>query len=271
MLMAQADEGGGVVSRPLERVRPQTDAATPIISVRGIRKFYGHVEALRGVDLDLMPGEVHALVGDNGAGKSTLVKIIAGAIQATEGEIFLDGRHVNFTQPSEALAAGISTVYQSLALVGCRSIAANLFLGREPSRFGFVRSREMNAKAEQMLTDLRQLNITEIHAEVDDLSGGQRQAVAIARGVRLGQRVLILDEPTAALGVREAAGVLELIRTLRGSERTLLLISHNLQHVFDVSDRITVLRAGRKVGTMRREQTTSDQIVAMITGSFVAA
>ena len=134
------------------------------------------------------------------------VKIIAGAIQATEGEIFLDGRHVNFTQPSEALAAGISTVYQSLALVGCRSIAANLFLGREPSRFGFVRSREMNAKAEQMLTDLRQLNITEIHAEVDDLSGGQRQAVAIARGVRLGQRVLILDEPTAALGVQGGRG-----------------------------------------------------------------
>ena len=225
------------------------------------------MEALRGVDLDLMPGEVHALVGDNGAGKSTLVKIIAGAIQATEGEILLDGRRVNFTEPSEALAAGISTVYQSLALVGCRSIAANLFLGREPSRFGFVRSREMNAKAEQMLTDLRQLNITEIHAEVDDLSGGQRQAVAIARGVRLGQRVLILDEPTAALGVREAAGVLELIRTLRGTQRTLLLISHNLQHVFDVSDRITVLRAGRKVGTVRREQTTSDQIVAMITGS----
>ena len=244
-----------------------TDQTTPIVEVRGIRKFYGHVEALRGVDLDLMPGEVHALVGDNGAGKSTLVKIIAGAIQATEGEVRLDGKPVRFTEPSEALEAGISTVYQGLALVGCRSIAANLFLGREPSRFGFVRAREMNAKAQEMLAELKQLNITEIHAEVEDLSGGQRQAVAIARGVRLGQRVLILDEPTAALGVREAAGVLELIRTLRGSQRTMLLISHNLQHVLDVSDRVTVLRAGRKVGTVHREQATSDQIVSMITGA----
>jgi ABC-type sugar transport system ATPase subunit len=269
--MTHADEGGVAVSGSLEQVRLAGGGDTPIISVRGIRKFYGHVEALRGVDLDLMPGEVHALVGDNGAGKSTLVKIIAGAIQATEGEVHLDGHRVHFSEPSEALEAGISTVYQSLALVGCRSIAANLFLGREPSRFGFVRSKEMNAKSEEMLTELRQLNITEIHAEVDDLSGGQRQAVAIARGVRLGQRVLILDEPTAALGVREAAGVLELIRALRGSQRTLLLVSHNLQHVFDVSDRITVLRAGRKVGTVRRDQATSDQIVSMITGSSEAA
>lgn len=246
-------------------------STTPIIDVRGIRKLYGHVEALRGVDLQLMPGEVHAVVGDNGAGKSTLVKIIAGAIQPTEGEVRLDGRAVRFTEPREALEAGISTVYQGLALVGCRSIAANLFLGREPSRYGFVRSREMNAKAQEMLTELRQLNITDIHAEVDDLSGGQRQAVAIARGVRLGQRVLILDEPTAALGVREAAGVLELIRTLRGSHRTMLLISHNLQHVFDVSDRITVLRAGQRVGTVKRDQATQDQIVSMITGSAGAA
>jgi len=242
-------------------------SATPIIDVRGIRKLYGHVEALRGVDLQLMPGEVHAVVGDNGAGKSTLVKIIAGAIQPTEGEVRLDGRTVRFTEPREALEAGISTVYQGLALVGCRSIAANLFLGREPSRYGFVRSREMNAKAQEMLTELRQLNITDIHAEVEDLSGGQRQAVAIARGVRLGQRVLILDEPTAALGVREAAGVLELIRALRGSHRTMLLISHNLQHVFDVSDRITVLRAGQRVGTIKRDQATQDQVVSMITGS----
>ena len=267
--MTHGDERDGA-SPTLEQSHRDTSELTPIVSVRGIRKFYGHVEALRGVDLDLMPGEVHALVGDNGAGKSTLVKIIAGAIQPTEGEVHLDGSRVHFTEPSEALEAGISTVYQSLALVGCRSIAANLFLGREPSRFGFVRSKQMNAKAQEMLTDLRQMNITEIHAEVDDLSGGQRQAVAIARGVRLGQRVLILDEPTAALGVREAAGVLELIRTLRGSRRTLLLISHNLQHVFDVSDRITVLRAGRKVGTVRRDQSTADQIVSMITGSSEA-
>ena len=246
-------------------------ASAPIIDVRGLGKFYGHVEALRGVDLELRAGEVHAVVGDNGAGKSTLVKLIAGAIRPTEGEVLLDGRPVQFTDPRDALEAGISTVYQGLALVGCRSIAANLFLGREPSRFGVVRTREMSAKAEEMLTELRQLNITDIHAEVDDLSGGQRQAVAIARGVRLGQRVLILDEPTAALGVREAAGVLELIRALRGSHRTMLLISHNLQHVFDVSDRITVLRAGSKVGTVDSDRVTKDQVVSMITGSTEAA
>ena len=263
--MTEADEGSVVVSGAPEKDHLETGRAA-IIDVRGIHKNFGHVEALRGVDLELMPGEVHALVGDNGAGKSTLVKIIAGAIQPTEGEVLLDGRPVQFTDPREALEAGISTVYQGLALVGCRSIAANLFLGREPSRFGLVRSREMSAKAKEMLSELRQLNITDIHAEVEDLSGGQRQAVAIARGVRLGQRVLILDEPTAALGVREAAGVLELIRALRGSHRTMLLVSHNLPHVFDVSDRITVLRAGRKVGTVKRDQATKDQIVSMITG-----
>jgi ABC-type sugar transport system ATPase subunit len=127
----------------------------------------------------------------------------------------------------------------------------------------------MNSEAEAMLTDLRQMNITNIHAEVDDLSGGQRQAVAIARGVRLGQRVLILDEPTAALGVREAEGVLGLIKSLKSSHRTMLFVSHNLQHVLEVADRVTVLRAGRKVGTVRRESTTPDEIVAMITGSSV--
>jgi fructose transport system ATP-binding protein len=241
----------------------------PVVEARAIRKHYGHVEALRGVDFDLRRGEVHALVGDNGAGKSTLIKIIAGATEATEGEIYVDGKLTRFTEPGQALAAGIATVYQNLALVGCRSIAANLFLGREPTRLGFVRRRQMNTRSWALLQQLRQMNITDIHANVEDLSGGQRQAVAIARGVRLASRVLILDEPTAALGVREAQGVLELIKSMKGEHRTMLLISHNLPHVFDVADRITVLRGGRLVGTVLRRETTIDQVVGMITGAGV--
>jgi ABC-type sugar transport system ATPase subunit len=249
----------------------QSSSNVPVVEARGIWKHYGHVEALRGVDFDLRRGEVHALVGDNGAGKSTLIKIIAGATQATEGEVYLDGKQVRFTEPGQALAAGIATVYQNLALVGCRSIAANLFLGREPTRFGFVRRRAMNARSWELLQQLRQMNITDIHANVEDLSGGQRQAVAIARGVRLASRVLILDEPTAALGVRESQGVLQLIKSMKGEHRTMLLISHNLPHVFEVADRLTVLRGGRLVGTVLRQETTIEQVVGMITGAGMAS
>jgi ABC-type sugar transport system ATPase subunit len=241
--------------------------ATPIIEARGISKSFGYIQALNDVSVDLRAGEVHALVGDNGAGKSTLVKIIAGAIKPTSGHVLLDGVAVDFAEPTEAIRAGISTVYQNLALVGCRSIAANLFLGREPTRYGFVQSREMRRGAKEMLSALRQMNVTDISANVEDLSGGQRQAVAIARGVRLGSRVLILDEPTAALGVRESRGVLELLRSLRSEHRTVLIVSHNLAHVFEVCDRITVLRGGRKAGTVDRSASDPDAVVRMITGS----
>jgi ABC-type sugar transport system ATPase subunit len=246
-----------------------TPAPRPVIEAQNISKSFGHVEALKDVTLELLAGETHALVGDNGAGKSTLAKIIAGAIRPTSGHVLLDGEPVDFAEPVEALRAGISTVYQNLALIGCRSIAANLFIGREPTRFGFVQRRVMNREARQMLSDLRQMNISDIHANVEDLSGGQRQAVAIARGVHLGSRVVILDEPTAALGVRETRGVLELIQSLKSEHRTTLVISHNLAHVFELSDRITVLRGGRKVGTVHKEATDSDEIVKMITGTLL--
>jgi ABC-type sugar transport system ATPase subunit len=242
-------------------------AAGPIIEAQRVSKSFGHVRALSDVSFDLRAGEVHALVGDNGAGKSTLVKIIAGAIKQTSGHVLLDGQPVDFAQPTEAIRAGISTVYQNLALVGCRNIAANLFLGREPSRYGFVQGREMKRGAKDMLSALRQMNVTDINANVEDLSGGQRQAVAIARGVRLGSRVLILDEPTAALGVRESRGVLELLQGLRSEHRTVLIVSHNLAHVFEVCDRITVLRGGRAVGTVDRSASDPDAVVKMITGS----
>lgn len=249
------------------QVRLTTARGTEVIACRGLSKFYGHVRALEDVDFDLVAGEVHALVGDNGAGKSTLVKIIAGAIQPTAGEILIDGRVRHFSTPRDALAHGIATVHQNLALVGCRTITANLFLGRELTRFGFLRQRRMNAEALEMLSALRQMNVHDPDIEVSNLSGGQRQAVAIARGLRLGTRVLILDEPTAALGVRESEEVLNLIARLKGTQRAILIVSHNLAHVFRIADRITVLRSGHRIGTVDQEASTPNEIVKMITGA----
>jgi ABC-type sugar transport system ATPase subunit len=245
------------------------DPRVPVVEAVGVSKQYGHVRALESVDFALFAGEIHALVGDNGAGKSTLIKIVAGAIAPTSGEVYLDGQPVEFAGPGDALAAGIATVYQNLALVGCRSIADNLFLGREPSRYGIIRRREMHRESRELLGALRQLNVRDTHAEVEDLSGGQRQAVAIARGLRLGSRVLILDEPTAALGVRESKGVLELIGNIRDGRRSVLIVSHNLAHVFEVADRITVLRNGRRVATVAGSETTPDDVVRMITGTLL--
>jgi ABC-type sugar transport system ATPase subunit len=242
----------------------------PLIEACGISKYFGHIRALEDVDFALHRGEIHALVGDNGAGKSTLVKIIAGAIAPSTGQLYLEDQPVRFNGPLEALEAGISTVYQNLALVGVRTIADNLFLGREPTRYGVIQKRRMHAQAREMLAALRQLNITDTRSKVEDLSGGQRQAVAIARGVRLGSRLLILDEPTAALGVRESQGVLELVRTLKSEHRSILIVSHNLAHVFEVADRITVLRSARKVGTVDTAITSPDEVVKMITGTALA-
>jgi ABC-type sugar transport system ATPase subunit len=238
-----------------------------LIDARGLSKAYGHVQALLDVNFTLEAGETHAVVGDNGAGKSTLVKILSGAIQPSSGQVLIEGATHRFRDPEDALRAGIATVYQNLALVGCRTIEDNLFLGHEPTRFGFIRRREMHEEAIASLGAMRQMNIRDTIAKVDDLSGGQRQAVAIARGVRLGSRVLILDEPTAALGVQESHHVLEMISDLRDQRRSILIVSHNLAHVFRVTDRITVLRGGRLIGTVRKGETTPDAIVKMITGA----
>ncbi len=237
-----------------------------ICAVR-VSKRYGHIRALISVNFDLAYGEIHALVGDNGAGKSTLIKILAGAIPPSSGKVIVDGQAVEFRTPQDALDNGISTVYQNLALVDCRDIAENMFLGREPTSFGFVRRRTMHAEAMRLITALRQMNVTDTRAKVSDLSGGQRQAVAIAREVGLGSRVLILDEPTAALGVRESQQVLEVIASFKTPERSVILISHNLAHVFAVADRITVIRSGRIVGTVLRSEVDPDDVVSMITGA----
>lgn len=241
----------------------------PFIELRAITKYYGHVRALEDVDFSLLPGEIHALVGDNGAGKSTLIKIISGAIAPSSGAIYVGGARVTFTQPDDAFAAGIATLYQDLALVSCRSIAENLFLGREPTRWGFVHRSRMEREANTILASFKQMNITDIEARVSDLSGGQRQAVAIGRAVHEGSRILLLDEPTAALGIREAQHILDLLEHLKAPARSILIVSHNLAHVFRIADRITVLRGGSRVGTVAKKDVTPDDIVKMITGVAV--
>jgi D-xylose transport system ATP-binding protein len=248
---------------------PVADAALagPVIQTHALTKFYGHVRGADGVDLGLELGEIHGLVGDNGSGKSTLVKMLAGAIVPTSGAIQFEGREIYLRDPSEAYALGISTVHQGLALVGCRSIAENFFLGTEPSRLGVVDRQRMRHEAVSALRALRQMSLPDPDALVSELSGGQRQAVAIGRAIFRGSRVLLLDEPMAALGVQETAQLLELIGELRSPTRSILIISHNLAHVFHLADRITVLRGGRRVGTVRTADVSPDDVIRLITGS----
>jgi fructose transport system ATP-binding protein len=241
---------------------------TPAIQTVGLSKSYGQVVALDDVDFELQWGEVHAIVGDNGAGKSTFIKSLSGAVQPTSGQIFIAGKLQRFKDPKSALEAGIATVYQDLALVGCRSIEDNLFLGHEITGFaGRLKRREMRRLSRELLSSLRQLNISDTTAKVDRLSGGQRQAVAIARGIRLSTRVLILDEPTAALGVGESHKILDVIAGFRSDDRTILIVSHNLAHVFRLADRISVFRGGSRVGTVEKDAASPDDIVRMITGA----
>jgi simple sugar transport system ATP-binding protein len=241
---------------------------SPIIKLRGVSKYYGHVTALKDVDFTLLPTEIHALVGDNGSGKSTLINIISGAIQPSSGEFYVDGQRVHFTKPRDAFALGIATLYQDLALVDSRNIFENLYLGREPChRFGFVDRQEMIRGAHEMVKSIKQMNITDIESKVSDLSGGQRQAVAIGRAMHWGSRVLLLDEPTAALGIREAHEVLNLIADLKTKGQTIIVVAHNLAHVFRVADRITVLRSGKLIGTVVKSDTNHDEVTKMITGA----
>lgn len=237
----------------------------PMLELRGISKCYGHVRALEGVDFELYAGEVLALVGDNGAGKSTLIKVISGAVIPDRGEILLDGRPVYLRSPQDAVALGITTVYQHLALIDTRDVLANLFLGQEPSRWGMIDRRKMQEEARRVLTELK-IRIPSLVEPVGNLSGGQRQAVAIGRALLRGSQIIIMDEPTAALGVEETRRVLELTDELRTRGLSVIMISHNLHHVFSVADRITVLRGGRRVGTRRRSATTGEEIVRLITG-----
>jgi D-xylose transport system ATP-binding protein len=248
----------------------------PLLVARGVTKRFGAVEALVDVDFDVDAGEVVALVGDNGAGKSTLIKAIAGVQPADAGEYWLDGRRVSLRTPTEATKAGIATVYQDLALCDNLDVVANLYLGAELVAAGFgrlSRALDENAMEERTRELLESLAVTTLESPrttVGSLSGGQRQAVAIARSLVAHPRVLILDEPTAALGVIQTAQVLALIEHLRDQGLAVVIISHNLDNVFHVADRICVLRLGRHVATFDRRTTPREDVVAAITGAVVA-
>ena len=244
------------------------DKRESLLTLKKVSKFFGPLRALCEVDFDIYPGEIHALVGDNGAGKSTLVKTISGAHQADKGEIFFKGKPVSITGPDDAFALGIATVYQDLALVGTRDVAHNLFVGREPTRWGMVDRRKMLRETRAVI-NLLNIDIPSVDVLVSNLSGGQRQAVAIGRAVHEGRSILVLDEPTAALGVRESHQMLTLIEKLRDHGTAVLIVSHNLLHVFRIADWITVLRGGQIVGTRRKSETSADEIVKMITGADV--
>jgi ABC-type sugar transport system ATPase subunit len=247
-----------------------------LLEARDIHKHFGHVVALRGAGFDLREQEVHAVVGDNGAGKSTLIKIISGVFQADSGELLIEGKPVTIQGPREARALGIETVYQDLALADHLDAAANLFLGREEllppplSWFGFLDKKAMRRRAEEEIRRLK-IGIASVEQPVLSLSGGQRQAVAVARAIAWGRRIVIMDEPTAALGVRESAMVLELIKGVRDHGLAVIMISHNLPEVFAVADRITVMRLGRTITTRARDDTTLEAIVAMMTGATAVA
>ena len=239
---------------------------TPLLEARAISKTFLHVQALQEVDFRVYPGETVALVGDNGAGKSTLMKILCGAYHADAGEVFIDGQPVHIRSPHEAIAQGIAVVYQDLALVNQRDVANNVFLGREPRRGLTVDKPRMVREARDVLQRLK-INIPSVYTQVGLLSGGQRQAVAIARAVHQGGRLIFMDEPTAALGVQEQSKVLKLIEDLKAEGTAIVVVSHNLQHVFHVADRIVVMRGGKNAGERIKADTTTEEIVSMIVGA----
>ncbi|MBV8134190.1 MAG: sugar ABC transporter ATP-binding protein [Deltaproteobacteria bacterium] len=245
-----------------------------VLEARKIVKRYGHVTALDGADLELRAGEVLAVIGDNGAGKSTMVKVICGAVVPDEGEVLLDGVPVHFQSPLDPRKRGIETVYQDLAVAPALDIATNLFLGRELRRRGILGSwfrlldkRRMKREAQREMEELK-FHLPSIDSAVEDLSGGQRQGVAVARAAIFGRRLVIMDEPTAALGVRESGEVLNLIRTIRDRGLPVLLISHNMPHVFEIADRIHIMRLGRRVALTTPREHTMGEVVAIMTGAM---
>jgi fructose transport system ATP-binding protein len=254
-----------------------TETTEPLFQARGIVKRFGHVTALSGADFDLYRGEVLAVIGDNGAGKSTLIKVLSGALQPDEGEIRLDGELITFKSPLDARRAGIETVYQDLAVAPALDIAANLFLGRELRRKGplgdvlrMLDKREMRRQASRALAEL-QIGVQSVRSAVEDLSGGQRQGVAVARAAAWGRRVVIMDEPTAALGVKETAQVVELIERVRESGLPVILISHDMPHVFELADRIHIMRLGKRAAVVTPKSHTMQEAVAIMTGASIAA
>jgi fructose transport system ATP-binding protein len=254
-----------------------SNGTTPILQARDLTKRFGRVTALDQADFDLYPGEILAVIGDNGAGKSTLIKAITGAIAPDHGEILMDGRPIHFRSPMDARRAGIETVYQNLALSPALSIVDNLFLGREikakgplGSLFRKLDKASMQKIAREKLSELGLLTIQNINQPVETLSGGQRQGVAVARAAAFGSKVVIMDEPTAALGVKESRRVLELILDVKRRGLPIVLISHNMPHVFEVADRIHIHRLGRRLTVIDPKKYTMSEAVALMTGALEA-
>lgn len=249
-------------------------AITPVLEAKGIYKRYGQVTALAGADFELLPGEILAVIGDNGAGKSSLIKVLSGAVVPDEGQIFLDGKPVHFRSPLDARRQGIETVYQDLAVAPALTIADNLFLGREIRRPGILGSvfrmldkRRMLTESSKYMQDLK-IGIRSMRQAVETLSGGQRQGVAVARSAAFARHVVIMDEPTAALGVKESGMVLELIREVREKGLPVILISHNMPHVFEVADRVHIQRLGRRVAVIKPHEFSMSDAVAIMTGAM---
>jgi fructose transport system ATP-binding protein len=247
---------------------------TPVLEARGLVKLFGRVVGLDAVDMTLYSGEILAVIGDNGAGKSTLIKCLSGALIPDQGSILLDGKEVRFRTPQDARDAGIETVYQQLAVAPALDIAENLFLAREVRRKGFLGSvfrmldtGEMKRESTEQIKSLGISTLQNITQAVETLSGGQRQAVAVARAAAFGSKVVILDEPTAALGVRETGQVIKLIRELRDSGKAIILISHDMPHVFELADRIHIQRLGARAGVITPKTHTMEDAVAIMTGA----
>ncbi|MDR3485686.1 MAG: ATP-binding cassette domain-containing protein [Bradyrhizobium sp.] len=244
----------------------ETNAGQPVLRLQDIRKTFDAVVAIEGFSLDLHPGETVALVGDNGAGKSTLIKIISGVYAPSSGSIIIDGQPVSMSSAAMARGHGIEVVYQDLALADQQTVYMNMFLGREPTKaFGLLDRKKMIADTERLVKDL-DVRIPSAHATIRDLSGGQRQGVAIARATHWASKLILLDEPTAALGVAETARVEEIVQTLKKRNIGILLISHSLDQVFKLSDRICVLRRGKQIGIRKTAETNKNEVIAMITG-----
>ena len=250
-----------------QKQRTANSKPEPVIKIYHLSKSFGNIEALIDVSLEIYTGEILAIVGDNGAGKTTLIKLLSGALTPDRGQIMVGDKSYSSMTPGKAISLGISTVYQDLALVDCRDVVSNIFLGKEPVYAGFlVDKRRMQKEAAQVLQDL-QINIPSLHTPVGLLSGGQRQGVAVARAVFQGGKVIIFDEPTAAMGLQESAKIIKLLQKLREECLAVVVISHNLHQVFEISDRICVMRHGRVAAICETEHSSPQEIVGLIMGA----
>jgi D-xylose transport system ATP-binding protein len=240
----------------------------PILTVQNVSKSFGHVQALKDVSLEIYPGEILGLLGDNGAGKSTLIKIISGVYQADHGDFTFEGKDIEVASPSDAQAFGIATVYQDLSLVNTRPVAHNIFLGREPRRWRFILDRKKMEEDSTEILETLKIRLPSVSVDVEVLSGGQRQAVAIARAIAQGGNVLLLDEPWAALGVEQTHQVRELMQDLRSHGVAMILITHDLSDILSLTDKIAVLRHGRLVAFLDSKKTSVNEIIGHITGAL---